>query len=431
MSIDRRTLFAASAGFGAAGLSLASHSAAGNEAGPLQASSSRLADMGGVVAQLEQSSEAPQTRPLQAAIDAAAESGTPVLLPPGRFVTGTLRLRSRTRLIGAHGASELVAAETGPLLTASDAAGLRICGVALDGAAMSSRLISLDGCGGAIENCSLTSARHVGLFANDSIGLLVSQNIVSDCGDNGIQIWRSSVADDGSQVVQNRVSRISARSGGTGQNGNGVNVFRAGGVTVSGNHIDDCAYSAVRGNAASNLQVLANQCRQIGEVAIYAEFGFQGAVIAHNVVDTAATGISVTNFNEGGRLAVVTGNLLRNLKRRAHEPVDQRGNGISVEADTTVTGNVIENAEAAGLLIGWGVHMRNVLASANVIRSAEIGIGITSVSGAGSVVVTDNIIAAVERGGILGLEHGRIAGGELADGETRTQRVRIHGNMLS
>ena len=47
-------------------------------------------------------------------------------------------------------------------------------------------------------------------------------------------------------------------------------------------------------------------------MAIYSEFGFEGAVIADNVVDGAGNGISVTNFNEGGRLASVRGNIVRN-----------------------------------------------------------------------------------------------------------------------
>jgi putative cofactor-binding repeat protein len=64
-------------------------------------------------------------------------------------------------------------------------------------------------------------------------------------------------------------------------------------------------------------------------VALYAEFGFEGALIASNLVDTAATGISVTNFNEGGRLAVVQGNLIRHLFRREQEPEDKRGHGIT------------------------------------------------------------------------------------------------------
>ena len=66
--------------------------------------------------------------------------------------------------------------------------------------------------------------------------------------------------------------------------------------------------------------MIANSCARLGEVALYAEFGFEGALIANNLVDTAATGISVTNFNDGGRLAVVQGNLVRNLFRREDEP---------------------------------------------------------------------------------------------------------------
>ena len=104
-------------------------------------------------------------------------------------------------------------------------------------------------------------------------------------------------------------------------------------------------------------------------MALYAEFGFEGALIANNLVDTAATGISVTNFNDGGRLAVVQGNLVRNLFRREHEPVDKRGHGITVEADTALSGNVIESAPSAGIVIGWGTYMREVVATANLVRA--------------------------------------------------------------
>src|SRR5205814_1615437 len=84
---------------------------------------------------------------------------------------------------------------------------------------------------------------------------------------------------------------------------------------------------------------------------LYAEFGFEGALIASNTVDGAAIGISVTNFNEGGRLAVVQGNLVRNLLPRrpgGTDPGDGAGIGIYVEADSAVSGNVVENAPTAG-----------------------------------------------------------------------------------
>ena len=114
-------------------------------------------------------------------------------------------------------------------------------------------------------------------------------------------------------VVDNRIENIDNRSGGSGQYGNAVNVFRAGNVIVRGNRIRNCAFTAVRGNAASNLHVEGNSITDMREVAIYAEFGFEGALIANNTVDGAAIGVSVTNFNEGGRLAVVQGNIIRNL----------------------------------------------------------------------------------------------------------------------
>ena len=126
----------------------------------------------------------------------------------------------------------------------------------------------------------------------------------------------ATAGDDGTLVVDNRIEDITNKAGGSGQYGNAINVFRADNVIVRGNRIRNAAFSAVRGNAASNLQIVGNTCTGLGEVALYAEFGFQGAVIANNIVDGAALGVSVTNFNQGGRLAVVQGNLIRNLVSR-------------------------------------------------------------------------------------------------------------------
>jgi len=43
--------------------------------------------------------------------------------------------------------------------------------------------------------------------------------------------------------------------------------------------------------------------------------GFQGAIVSSNIVDGASTGVSVTNFDQGGDRSV-TGNVLRNLVNR-------------------------------------------------------------------------------------------------------------------
>jgi uncharacterized secreted repeat protein (TIGR03808 family) len=154
----------------------------------------------------------------------------------------------------------------------------------------------------------------------------------------------------------------------------------------------------VRGNAAANIHMEGNAISDVREVALYAEFGFEGALIANNTVDGAAIGVSVTNFNQGGRLASVHGNIIRNLlpKRPAGtDPADSAGIGIAVEADTAVTGNVIESAPTAGMILGWGHHLRDVAATGNVIRQADIGIGVSVATGAGNALIANNVIADV------------------------------------
>ena len=200
-------------------------------------------------------------------------------------------------------------------------------------------------------------------------------------------MWRSQAGDDGTLVVDNRIEDIAARAGGSGQNGNAINVFRAGNVIVRGNRIAGAAFSAVRGNAASNLQIVGNTCTGLGEVALYAEFGFEGAMIANNMVDGAALGVAVTNFNEGGRLAVVQGNLIRNLvPRRAgrHRPGRHRRrrhrrrgrHGGHRQRDR-------ERADRRHLLLGWGRYLRDVVATGNVVRNAGVGIAVSVAAGRG------------------------------------------------
>ena len=215
---------------------------------------------------------------------------------------------------------------------------------------------------------------------------MIARNTIRNAGNNGIQVWRSQAGDDGTQVIDNRIEDTLAQAGGSGQNGNAINVFRAHNVIVRGNRIRNAAFSAVRGNAASNIQITNNTCTGLGEVAIYAEFGFEGAVIANNTIDGAAIGVAVTNFNQGGRLAVVQGNLIRNLvpKRPAGtDPNDGAGIGIGVEADTAVTGNIIENAPTAGISVGWGQYLRDVSVTGNVVRGAGVGIAVSVVAGRG------------------------------------------------
>jgi uncharacterized secreted repeat protein (TIGR03808 family) len=172
----------------------------------------------------------------------------------------------------------------------------------------------------------------------------------------------------------------------------------------------------------------------VGEVALYAEFSFEGALIANNVVDGAAIGVAVTNFKQGGRLAVVQGNVIRNLlpKRPAGtDPGDGAGIGIGVEADSTVTGNVIENAPSAGISIGFGQYLRDVAVTGNVVRSAAVGIAVSVATGAGTAVIADNLISGTQRGAIVGMERQKQVTGDLAaDGAARFAHLAISGNRV-
>jgi uncharacterized secreted repeat protein (TIGR03808 family) len=188
----------------------------------------------------------------------------------------------------------------------------------------------------------------------------------------------------------------------------------------------------VRANAASNVQIIGNACSRLGEVAIYAEFGFEGALIACNLIDTAASGIAVTNFNDGGRLAVVQGNLVRGLFRREQEPEDKRGVGISVEADTLVTGNTIESAESCGIAVGWGSYLRDCAISQNLVRKTPVGILVSDDPAAGQALVSGNMIADTPDGAIRFMDGaGAPAGGDLASEADRKGRITITGNIVS
>jgi uncharacterized secreted repeat protein (TIGR03808 family) len=441
---------------GALGAAAATAASAAAHAGPRKSDAS---GPGGAGLALSPDATADQTRALQSEIDRAAAEHRPLLLPPGVFRTGTLTLHTGTVLVGAHGLTTLEFIGGTALLTASHADGIRLEHLVLDGASrpldadedaalvrfadcaglslanitVSRSLangVTLHRCAGRIADCTISNVLLAGLRSLDAAGLEIVHNAISDCRNNGIQVWRSAPGEDGTLVSANRIQRIAAKGGGTGENGNGISVFRAGHVVVTGNRIADCAYSAVRGNAASNFQMLGNSVSRIGEVALYVEFGFEGAIVANNLVDGAATGISVTNFNEGGRLAVVEGNLIRNLHRREHEPVDKRGEGISVEADSIVSGNVVEGAPTCGIMVGWGRYMRNCLVTQNLVRDAGVGILISSDAAAGACLVTANMISNVRNGAVRAMTMGQPEGPDLAAAPSGTGRLSVSDNLV-
>lgn len=387
-----------------------------------------------------------QTRNLQRAIDDAARAQVPLAFPPGVYRTGLLRLAPGSQLIGVRGASRLVFNGGASMLEAEGAGGIVLMGLSFDGGnvplprrrglvhCLSGRDIRITDCqfigsggngiwfeqmSGDVSNNIFTDIATTALVSFDALGLMVSRNTIRGTSDNGIEILRSAIGDDGSIVADNRIEDIKAGPGGSGQYGNAINAFRAGNVIVRGNRIKNCDFSAVRGNSASNIHITDNSVSNVREVALYSEFSFEAAVIANNTVDGAAIGVSVCNFNEGGRIAVVQGNIIRNLLPKrpvGTDPNDGAGIGIYVEADSSVTGNVIENAPTFGIVAGWGKYLRDVAITGNVVRNAFVGIGVSVVPGAGSALINNNMISETPRGAVVGLDHARPITSDLSAG---------------
>jgi uncharacterized secreted repeat protein (TIGR03808 family) len=454
MDVNRRHLIGASAAGVAGALAMPSDAA---RAAPLTSALGRDATQYGV----RPGSPDDQTRALQRAIDDAARMQAPLALPPGVYRTGMLRLQSGTQLIGVRGATKLVFTGGASMLQGEGATSVGLTGITLDGGgiALPARRGLVHCLGGRdirIADCEITGSGGGGIWFEqvsgdisgniitrtaasavvsfDALGLLVSRNTIVDTSDNGIEILRTAIGDDGTLVADNRIEDIKAGPGGSGQYGNAINAFRAGNVIVRGNRIRNCDYSAVRGNSASNIQITGNSVSGVREVALYSEFSFEGAVIANNTVDGAALGVSVCNFNEGGRIAVVQGNIIRNLLPKrpiGTAPDDDAGIGIYVEADTSVTGNVIENAPSFGIVAGWGKYLRDVVISGNVIRNAFVGVGISVTPDAGTALVNNNVVSETPRGAVVGLDHARAITSDLsAEGAQRFAQVMIGTNAV-
>jgi uncharacterized secreted repeat protein (TIGR03808 family) len=454
MDLNRRHLIGASAA-SVAGALAASPEAA--RAAQLTSALGRDATQYGV----RPGSPDDQTRVLQRAIDEAARAGVPLALPPGIYRTGTLHLANGTQLIGVRGATRLVFDGGQSILLGEGAGHVTLSGLTLDGDnlplparrglvhCLGGRDIRIFDCeiqnsggngiwieqvSGDITGNVITGIAGTAIVSFDAQGLIVSRNTITATRDNGIEILRTAIGDDGTLVADNRIEDIKAGPGGSGQHGNAINAFRTGNVIVRGNRIRNCDYSAVRGNSASNIQIVNNSVTDVREVALYSEFSFEGAVISGNTVDGAAVGVSVCNFNEGGRIAVVQGNIIRNLipKRPiGTAPDDDAGIGIYVEADSAVTGNVVESAPSFGIVAGWGRYLRDVAITGNVIRKAFAGIGVSVTPGAGTALVNNNMISETPRGAVVGLDHARAVTADLsAEGAQRHAQVVIGANAV-
>lgn len=370
-------------------------------------------------------SEADQTEILQAAIDQAVGSGQALRLPPGNIRAQGLTLPWGLVMEGVPTLSSISLhpdQSTLPIASIYERGSALFRDIIFYGTGATSApadLFSFEYAGSVtfercrfenvsgialriydsaltIRDCEFTDIGDAAIHSIDGRGHLITGNRIDGCGNAGIRIWRGENDSDGSIISGNRIANIDWKGGGNGENGNGINIFKADEVIVSGNHIADCAFTAVRLNSTNNTQVTGNTCLRSGEVAIFSEFIFSGSIIANNIIDGAATGISITNLDQNGQLAVCSGNIVRNITPVSVVNPDTIPIGIYAEAETAITGNTVQNVPGVGIAAGYGPYLRNVLISDNVVSGSTIGIGVSVVDEAGAVHIGDNLVAGAE-----------------------------------
>ena len=145
-----------------------------------------------------------QSARLQRAIDEAARARVPLMLAPGVYRAGALRLPTGAQLFGVRGATRLVLTRGPSLLSAEGADSLTLSGLTLDGgrqplppnrglvhltAVKALRLadctvtdaggnaVTLESCDGVVENNTIATSADNALFCNDSRGLIIRGNI--------------------------------------------------------------------------------------------------------------------------------------------------------------------------------------------------------------------------------------------------------------
>jgi len=278
-----------------------------------------------------------------------------------------------------------------------------------------------------IDNCTITHSKGSGISTDNATGricnnsiygcdngicgldsrLQIERNSVNYCNDNGIQIWTSSVNGNSSTVSNNYITNISHNSGGTGQYGNGIVLYRAQNVRVINNVIGITDFSSIRLNQAGNCHVMGNFCFSAREVALFIECPgpgssgtyLVGGVVANNIINGAGGGIAVVNSGLAGdgvtRRITVIGNQISNITRTYISDYSNYtfGIGILCEGGCNIVGNSIESTDIAGIMLGTNNASTDLLASGNFVRNTNIGIGYSADPSAVGTLISGNLIS--------------------------------------
>lgn len=264
-----------------------------------------------------------------------------------------------------------------------------------------------------VQECNLDTV-DIGVWSFSSETLVQGCRIVG-ARNNGIVVFGTPGSGGNLSVIRENFINFVGSDFGTGANGNGIAAYLANDVSVIGNTIFNCAFSAVRVNGGSRTLIEGNSCWNIREASIFFEapgagLDGTGATIVNNRIDTAGDGINAANsgyFNDGvARRSVIQGNQISNLTvtripgSGGIGDYDTVAIGITVEQDSVIAGNVVESA-AGGIKLGVAQGARDLVCDGNLIRNCGVGIAFSSNAAAGKMVVSNNVISGAGTNAIV------------------------------
>ena len=221
-------------------------------------------------------------------------------------------------------------------------------------------------------------------------GGVIDNNSISGCANGGVYVWNGSKYAVKVNITDNYIQNIASGSG-NGQNGNGVSIYRASSVSVTGNTIYQCALSFIRVNGGDNCVIEGNKCWSANETGIFVEapsagLDTIGGVVSNNIVDTCLTGIIAVNIGLYGDGVCRRINISNNQVRNA------TGSAFLAEGGCVLTGNTAEGS-AIGIVLGTNNATSDVAVVGNYVKSCQMGIGYSADSAAKGMLISSNLIS--------------------------------------
>ncbi|MCI4678050.1 TIGR03808 family TAT-translocated repetitive protein [Rhodoblastus acidophilus] len=378
-----------------------------------------------------------------------------LFLPDGTHLVGrgagsTLRLGYAGPMISNHGALQSLSFENvtfdGADLPINSAFGLLtfsdVARMEMENCVIQHSTIGLmqKRCGGRIRLSTFRDLTCTAILDENCAGVTIDANRIERCGDNGVHHWSAhSKRYDGSRISNNTIADISNRSGGEGLYGNGVRVAECGPVTIENNHIERCAYTAVRNTGGWDVVIADNRCKSFNEKAMYAEFGFRNATFRNNVIEDCGAGISATNYvgPGNGAGALISGNVVSKIRPSHPDPdFGPRMNwltGVEGEGDVRMVGNIVVGSPWFGILAGFFDARNNVVVEANRLIDNEYGIGFAAQGDRlGPCEIVENDLRGSKKANIVAMFQTQVISGDLAlPGAVNTfKNVVIRGNRI-